>query len=64
MQYGEPLCGWQWYQQHRQDHTQADIDAMSIVVSCDGRNLPPVRQDKKDRGMVKDLVKSYRKEET
>jgi len=57
----EPLCGWPWYQQHRRDHTQADIDALSIVLSCDGKSLPPVSQKKKDRGLVKDLVKSYRK---
>ena len=58
----EPLCGQDWYQKHRLDHTQADIDSLTIVVACDGRDLPPVKQDHKDRGIVKNLVKSYRKE--
>lgn len=58
---GEPLCGQDWYREHRFDHTQAEIDSLSIVISHQGQNLPPVRQDKKDKGLVKDLVKSYRK---
>lgn len=58
----QPLCGWSWFQLHRNDYTQADIEAQTIVVSCNGKDLPRVRQDKKDRGLVKDLVKSYRKE--
>ncbi len=57
---GQPLCGWPWYHQHRNDYTQAEIDSLSIVVSHNGKDLPPIRQDKKDRGLVKDLVKSYR----
>jgi len=62
MIYGQPLCGWPWYQAHRHDHTEQEIAALSIVVSCNGKKLPLVRQDTKDRGLVKDLVKSYRKE--
>ena len=58
----ELLCGRKWYNQHRLDYTQADIDAQTIVVSCNGRDLPAVKQDHKDRGIVKDIVKSYRKE--
>jgi len=51
-----------WYQQHKNDHTQAEIDSLSIVISHCGKNLPPVRQNRKDRGLVKDLVKSHREE--
>ena len=62
MNNGQPLCGWPWYQQHLLDHSQAEIDSLSITISHCGKNLPSVRQDTKDRGLVKDLVKSYRKE--
>lgn len=58
----ELLCGQDWYLKHRFDHTQAEIDSLTIAVSVNGQNLPPVRQDKKDQGLVKDLVKSYREE--
>jgi len=58
----EPLCGLVWLRQHQYDYTQRDIDSLRIVVSCNGKELPPVSQDRKDRGIVKDLVKSYRKE--
>lgn len=58
----QPICGLAWYAKHRNDYTQRDIDSLTIVVACDGRDLPPVKQDHKDRGIVKDLVKSYRKE--
>ena len=57
-----PLCGWEWYSKHGHDVTQADIDSQAISLSFNGRNLPAVSQDRKDRGLVKDLVKSYRKE--
>ncbi len=62
MNNGQPLCGWAWYHMHKNDYTQAQIDSLSIAISHHGQNLPPVRQDKRDRGLVKDLVKSYRKE--
>jgi len=29
----EPICGWQWYWQHRQEHTQQEIDSLTIEVS-------------------------------
>ena len=56
----QPICGLAWYTKHRNDYTQADIDSLTIVVSVDNRQLPPVSN--KDRGIVRDLVKSYRKE--
>ena len=58
----QPICGWDWLRQHQNDHTQAEIDSLSIVVSCGNRKLPPVSQGKKDQGLVKNLVKSYREE--
>ncbi len=58
----QPICGQDWLRKHRYDYTQAYMDSLTIVVACDGRDLPPVKQDHKDRGIVKDLVKSYRKE--
>ena len=60
--YGAPLCGWSWYQRNKNRITQADINSLGIVIAVDGKNLPAVRQAKKDRGIVKDLVKSYREE--
>ena len=57
----QPICGYDWLRQHRYDYSQHDIDSLTIVVACDGRDLPPVSQDRKDRGIVKNLVKSYRK---
>lgn len=58
----EPLCGIVWYRKNQYKHTQAEIDSLTIAVAVNGRDLPLVRQDKKDRGLVKDLVKSYREE--
>ena len=60
MMYGEPLCGWAWYQRNKNRITQADIDRLGIVVSVNGKELPAVSTSKKDRGLVKDMVKSYR----
>ena len=60
MMYGEPLCGWAWFQTHKNDVTQADIDSLGIVIAVSGKVLPAVSTSKKDRGIVKDLVKSYR----
>lgn len=39
----ELLCGQDWLRQHRNDHTQAEIDSLSIVISHNGKNLPPAR---------------------
>ena len=55
----EPICGWKWFGRHRHDHTRQEIESLSIVLSCDGRKLPPISHQKKNRGLVKELVKSY-----
>ena len=57
----EPLCGIKWLRKHQHDHTHAEIASLSIIVSCEGRELPAIRQNGK-RGIVKDLVKMNRKE--
>lgn len=54
-----PLCGWQWFKQHRHDYTQAEIDALGIEVSCDGHRYPSITGEN-GRGKVKDLVKANR----
>ncbi len=60
----EPLCGYQWLRGHLQDHTQAEIDALSLEVRIDGKNLPGIEQgtSKKDRKQAMGIVKSYGKE--
>ena len=56
---GEPLCGWGWIEQHRNDHTHEEIEALSIQMSIDGRTLPEIRAGNgKDK--VKDIVRSLR----
>lgn len=56
---GQPLCGWTWYQRHRFDHTQAEIDALTIAVKVDSRQMPVVsNMDKK--GRVSNMVKLNR----
>lgn len=56
----QPICGEDWLRQHRLDYTQRDIGSLTIILSVDKRRLPAVSN--KDRGIVKHLVKSYRKE--
>ena len=61
MIYGKPLCGWEWYQQHRLDHTQAEIDSLGLELLINGNKMPTLKQgDKKERhSHYKDLVKDY-----
>ena len=55
------LCGRNWYDKHQNDYTHEDIASLTIIVSCECRELPAIRQNGK-RGIVKDLVKMNRKE--
>ena len=57
---GQPLCGWEWYQKHQFDYTQADIDAQTITVKVDNVQMPTV-SNKNDKGKVSNLVKINRK---
>ncbi len=57
----EPLCGWPWYQQHRHDHTWAEIDSLGIEVSVNGKLQGRVQSgEKKARGIVKEIVRVNR----
>ncbi len=54
----EPICGWPWYQQHRDDHTQAEIDSLAIELRVNDKLQARVQSgEKKDRGIVKEIVK-------
>lgn len=33
----EPLCGWQWYHEHQRDHTQSEIDSLTIELEVNGK---------------------------
>lgn len=57
---GQPLCGQAWYLQHRLDYTQADIDAQTIIMKVDNRQMPTVSGTDK-KGRVSNIVKINRK---
>lgn len=53
----EPLCGWPWLDQHRYDHTRAEIDGLGIEVSINGRAYAIVEAgNTKARTIVKEIV--------
>jgi hypothetical protein len=52
-----PLCGREWLSAHLGDYTPEEIEAQTIVVTCDGRELSPVAASAK-KGEVKTLVRS------
>lgn len=56
---GQPLCGWAWFQKHRLDHTQAEIDSLTIEVKVDNREMPTVSGTDK-KGRVSSIVKINR----
>ncbi|MBA7676495.1 hypothetical protein ES703_84737 [subsurface metagenome] len=55
----EPLCGMEWLRRHYLDHTHAEIEALALEMSYNGRELPPVPATAK-RGKVKSIVKELR----
>lgn len=55
----KPLCGWDWLRQHLLDHTHAEIEALTIEIGYNGRNLPPVSAAD-NRGTVKSIVRGLR----
>ena len=57
----EFLCGNEWFRKHQHDYTEEYIASLSIIVTCEGREMPAIRQNGK-RGIVRDLVKMHRKE--
>ena len=48
------LCSEKWYQKHKDDYTQADIDALGLEISVGGKKYPPLHHGQK--GKVKKLV--------
>lgn len=57
----EPLCGRVWFDQHRLDHTQAEIDALGIEIKVDDRLQGRVKSgDKEARGIVGEIVRVNR----
>ena len=55
----EPLCGQAWYLQHLRDHTQAEIDSLTIAVKVGSRQMPVVSNTDK-KGRVSNIVKINR----
>jgi hypothetical protein len=45
-----------WYEKNKGKVTEADISALGIEVSCDGRSYPKVNQPD-SKGKVKSLLK-------
>lgn len=54
----EPLCGYKWYDRHRHDHTQAEIDSLGIELKVNGKVMARVQAgQRKARGILKEIVK-------
>jgi len=57
----EPLCGRSWLEQHKNDHTQAEIDSLGIEVLVNNKLQVRVQSgDKKARGIIKEVVRINR----
>ena len=52
-----PLCGEEWYEKHKDDYSQDEIDALGIVVSVDGKAHAEIRQGHR-KGLVEALIES------
>jgi hypothetical protein len=55
----QPLCGWDWLQQHLRDHTHTEIESLTLQIGYNNRWLPPVNSTDK-RGTIKTTVKELR----
>ncbi len=54
----EPICGYKWYDRHRNDYTQAEIDSLGIELKVNGKLQAKVQAGhKKARGILKEIVK-------
>ena len=54
----EPLCGRQWHDQHRNDHTQAEIDSLGIELRVNDKVMVRVQAgQRKAWGIVKEIVR-------
>ena len=54
-----PLCGWDWLEAHLNDHTYAEVEALTIEIGYNSRWLPPVSAGDK-RGTANNIVKELR----
>lgn len=52
----EPICGWPWYRKHQNDHTQQEIESLTITIAVDGTQLT-IPNKREAKGMVKDKRK-------
>ena len=50
------LCGLKWYDEHKEDHTQEEIDGLGIVISINGKPRAKVSQGEK-KGAVKHTLR-------
>ncbi len=55
----EPLCGWEWYDKHQNDHTHAEIESLTMVVSAPGSKLT-IPNTKASKDIIKNMVKGDR----
>ena len=51
----EPLCGWKWYDKHKQDYTQEYIESLTIEVSVPGSKLR-IRNIAKSKGIISETI--------
>jgi hypothetical protein len=59
----EPLCGYDWLHKHQNDHTQAEIDALSIEVTVAGKRLPRVESKDMKRKEAREILRENMKGE-
>lgn len=55
----EPLCGWPWYNKHRNDYSQAYINSLTIQVCNNGSKLAPIPNTKAGKKVLKEVLTSY-----
>lgn len=55
----EPLCGQKWFEKHQDDHTDAEMSALSIEIHCSDRQPVTIHNHTK-KGLVKAFVKSQK----
>lgn len=52
-----PLCGWAWLMAHQEDHTQEEMETLSIDITCSDRRLLRVVAGGYKRGAVKKVMR-------
>lgn len=57
----EPICGQDWYVKHRNDYTQAEIDALGIELKVNGKmQFKSSKQSRLPKGAIKNFVRLNR----